>query len=72
MTEKLKTLLHEQVETGGRPGSPGGMVDRVLDGDAHVREAQLGLDGAVHELDERVDEALGMDDDIDAVVLHIV
>ena len=52
----------QEVETRRGPGMPRRVADRVLDGDAHVRQAQLGLDRAVHELDERVDEALGMDE----------
>ena len=57
---------------GAGPGVRRGKVERVLDGDAHVRQAQLGLDGAVHELDERVDEALRVDEDVDVLVVDIV
>ena len=57
-----------RVQAGRRAGSALGMVEGVLDGDAHVGEPKLGLLGAVHELDERVDEALGVDDDVDVLV----
>ena len=55
----------QEVEARRRPGRAVRVVEGVLDGDAHVGEAQLGLEGAVDELDERVDEALGMDEDVD-------
>ncbi len=44
----------------------------VLDGKSHVGGAQLGLQRAVDELDGRVHDALGMDDDLDRVVADIV
>ena len=62
--------VREEVEARGRAVPPGGVVDGVLDGDAHVREAQLGLDRAVHELDERVDDAFRVHNCLDAVIWH--
>ena len=61
----------------GRAAAPGPAMRRgprqgVLDGDAHVRESELSLEGAVDELDERVDEALGVDEDVDPLVGDIV
>ena len=49
-----------------------GIGQGVLDRYAHVREAQLSLQGAVGELDQRVNDALGMDDDVDLIVSDIV
>ena len=49
----------------GRPGKS------VLDGKSHIRQPQLGYDRAVAKLDEGVDQALGMDDDIDGLIGHI-
>ena len=46
--------------------------DRVLDRQAHVGGAQLGLERAVAEADGRVDDRLGVDDDLDPVVGHAV
>ena len=63
-------LTHVQARRRARPAP--GMVEGVLDGDAHVGEPELGLLRAVHELDERVDEALGVDDDVDVLVGDIV
>ena len=48
------------------------MREGVLDGESHVRGAELGLQGAVDELDGRVHDALRMDDDVDRVVVDIV
>jgi len=39
----------------------------VLDGEAHIRGGELGEDGAIDEFDHRMDDALGVDDDLDAV-----
>ncbi len=44
----------------------------VLDGKPHIGGAQLGLERAIHEAHGRVDHALGMDDDLDGVVVDIV
>ena len=57
---------------GGRRRVAVGVGQGVLDGKTHVGGAQLGLERAVHELDGRVDDALGMDDHVDRVVLDIV
>src|SRR4030042_1071162 len=50
------------------PRRPG---QSVLDGDAHVRGAQLGQDGAVLQLDESVDGALGVDEDVELGRLEV-
>ena len=49
-----------------------GIGHGVLDRKSHIRGAQLGLEGAVDEADGRVDDALGMDDHLDRVVVDIV
>ena len=43
------------------------MSQRVLDRQAHVRQAELRFDRAVHEFDQRMDDALVVDDDVDLV-----
>ena len=40
---------------------------RILDGELHVWQAQLGFDAAVVELDTAVDDALGVDHHVDLV-----
>ena len=62
----------QQVEPRRGPGDAPGPGQGVLDGDAHVRESELSLEGAVDELDERVDEALWMDEHVDPLVGDIV
>ena len=57
---------------GGRRRAAVGIGQRVLDRKSHVRGAQLGLQGAVHEPDGRVDDALRVDDHLDRVVADIV
>src|SRR5205823_10779033 len=42
--------------------------ERVLDRQPHVWSRELRLEAAVGELDERVDDALGVPDDVDALV----
>ena len=44
----------------------------VLDWQLHVRAAELRDDGAVAELDHRVDDALRVDDDLDLVIVDTV
>src|SRR5207244_2742714 len=44
------------------------MRERVQHGQFHARDAELGQDAAVHELDERMYDALRMDNDLDALV----
>ena len=50
-------LRHDARHTG-RVGQ------RILDGDAHIRHAQLGDDGVVAVLHRRVDDALALDNDL--------
>ncbi len=57
-----------EVEPGHRDVRPLGEVQRVGDRHPHVGQAQVGELGAVVELDERVDDRLRVDDDVDAVV----
>ena len=49
-----------------------GVCERVLDGESHVRGAQLGLEGAVDEPDGGVNDALRVDHHLDRVVVDIV
>ena len=49
----------------GRPGKG------VLYGKAHIGQSHLGHDRSVAEFHEGVDQALGMDDDIDGLIGHI-
>ena len=62
----------DEVGRGGRRRAAVGVGQGVLDGKSHVGGAQLGLQGAVHEADGRVDDALRVDDDLDRVVADIV
>ena len=48
------------------------MRDGVLDRDVHVGDPQLRFQRSVHERDSRVDDALGMDQDVDVLVGSIV
>ena len=48
-----------------------GPVERVADRLAHVRGPEVGEDRAVGELDERVDDRLGVEDDRDLVGPHV-
>ena len=41
----------DEIDRGGRRGAAVGIGQGVLDRGAHVRGAQLGLQGAVHEAD---------------------
>ncbi len=56
-------------EVGGDAvgGGAFGISEGVLDGQAHVGRGHLGEDGAVDEFDHGMDDALGVDDDLDAV-----
>ena len=62
----------DEVGRRGRRWPPVGIGQRVLDRKSHVRGAQLGLEGAVHEPDGGVDDALRVDDHLDRVVVDIV
>jgi len=42
-----------------------GICQRILDGQLHVRYAQLGLHRAIHKFDHGMDDGLGMNDDLD-------
>src|SRR6185312_8541509 len=54
----------EEFYTGGHPLGPG---ERTGDRRAHVRRAELREERAIEVLDERVDDALRVHDDIDTV-----
>ncbi len=56
-----------EVEWGEAIGDAVGPGDGVLDGEAHIGGGELCEDGAVDEFDHGVDDALGVDDDVDAV-----
>ena len=60
--------MRDEVRRGGRRGAAIGVGQRVLDRESHVGRAQLGLEGAVHELDGGVDDRLRMDHDVDRLV----
>ena len=45
--------------------------ERILDGDAHIRHAELRDDGVVLILNERVHDAFAVHNDVDVVRLHI-
>ena len=62
----------DEVGRRGRRWPAVGIGQRVLDRKSHVRGAQLGLEGAVHEPDGGVDDALRVDDHLDRVVVDIV
>jgi hypothetical protein len=62
----------DHVGRRGRRRPAVGIGQRVLDRKSHVRGAQLGLEGAVHEPDGGVDDALRVDDHLDRVVVDIV
>ena len=65
-------VVIEEVEPRGRPGLAPRVGHGVLDGNSHVRESELRLEGAVDELDQGMDEALRMDEHIDLLVVQIV
>ncbi len=54
-----------EVERGEGVGDAVGVGNSVLDGEAHVAMAELGEDAAVLKLDHAMDDALGVDDDVD-------
>ena len=62
----------DEVGRRGRRRAAIGVGQRVLDRESHVRGAQLGLEGAVHEPDGGVDDALRVDHHLDRVVGDIV
>ena len=69
---KVERACRDEVGRRGRRGPAVWVGQRVLDGESHVRGAQLGLDGSIHEADRRMDDALRVDDDLDGVVADIV
>ena len=58
------------VDRPERRADPLGVGQRVGDREAHVGHRQLGDGGAVGELHHRVDDRLGVDHDLDPVVVH--
>ena len=62
----------DEIRRGGRRRAAIGIGQGVLDRESHVGGAQLGLEGAVDELDGGVHDRLRMDDDVDRLVADIV
>jgi len=52
-------------------GEPAGEAEGEADGFAHIRAAELGDDGPVHEFYHRVDDGVGVDDDVDLVGFEV-
>ena len=65
---KVSSPSGGEVELGHGDVGPLGEVQRVGDRHPHVGIAQVGERGAVVEVDQRVDDRLRVDDDVDALV----
>ena len=69
---ELEVARGYEVGRRRRGGAARGIGECVLDREAHIGGAQLGLQGAIDELDGRVNDALGVDDHLDRLVADIV
>ncbi len=69
---EIETAGRYEIDRDGRRWAAFGVCEGVLDRKSHVRGAQLGLQGAVHEADGGMDDALRVDHHLDGVVVDIV
>ena len=57
-----------KIQLRHRAGHTLGPCQRILDGDAHIRHAQLRQNGMVAELHRRVDDAFALDDNLNFIL----